>query len=266
MLNLRTASDYQHEGNWMSHQTTAASAFDASEVVDLLGDLIANDGLAPGERLPPIRQLALRFGVKAGVVRDALLDAQGKGLVKVLPRVGAIVQSVDDPKNSHLVGSPLGRDRGELMGQQDHNLLHVLETREILELTTVARAAERRELPELFRLRQILEEMAAIPITTESPKYVELDIEFHLEVGRLSGNAVMTAVLATLLRELQPHLARIRWSEHRREETNCSHARIYSALVAGDVEQAKKEMQAHIRTAYNSLLDELRDPPTMNVG
>jgi len=237
-----------------SHPITASSVF---SVVDLLDELIANDGLSPGERLPPIRQLAVRFGVKAGVVRDALLDAQGKGLVKVLPRVGAIVQSKDSQS--------MGSDLQELTDQQDHNLFHVLETRELLELTMVVRAAERRELPELFQLRQILEDMAAIPITTESPEYVELDIEFHLEIGRLSGNTVMTSVLAGLLKELQPHLARIRWSKQRREETNHSHANIYSALVAGDAGQAKKEMQDHIRTAYNSLLDELRDPPPMNV-
>ena len=66
---------------------------DSADVVRLVGEFIADHGLAPGERLPPIRKLAVRFGVKAGTVRNALLDAQGKGLVKVLPRVGAIVQS-----------------------------------------------------------------------------------------------------------------------------------------------------------------------------
>ena len=243
----------------------ATSTFDAADVVGFVGDLIATDGLAHGERLPSIRELALRFGVKAGVVRDALLDAQGKGMVKVLPRVGAIVQSVEG-SNSQLMGPQLGRDFENSMKQQDHNLFHVLETRETLELTMVSRAAQRRELPELFQLRQILEVMAAIPIAIESPEFIELDIRFHLEIGRLSGNSVMTAVLAALLRELQPSLARIRWSENRREETNNSHARIYSALVAGDEEQAKKEMRDHIRTAYDSLLDELRDPPTMNGG
>lgn len=245
----------------MSGQTTTASTFEVSDVVGRLGDLIAKEGISPGERLPPIRELAIRFGVKAGVVRDALLDAQGKGLVKVLPRVGAIVQFVGSPRGANAPRPPRGGDFRKLMSQQDHNLFHVLETREVLELTMVARAAERRELPELFRLRQILEEMAAIPIASESPEYVELDISFHLEIGRLSGNTVMTAVLAVLLQELQPDLERIRWSVNRRERTNGSHARIYSALVAGDAVQAPKEMRDHIRSAYNTLLDELRDPP-----
>ncbi|MDG2383925.1 MAG: FCD domain-containing protein [Pirellulaceae bacterium] len=237
---------------------------DAAAIVDQIDELIVNNGLKDGERLPPIRQLAVRFGVKAGVVRDALLDAQGKGFVKVLPRVGAIVQSNNGDEDWQSTGVDLGREFEGLMDQQDHNLFHVFETREVLEVTMVARAAERRELPELLRLRQILEDMAAIPISTASPKFAELDIEFHVEIGRLSGNSLMAALLDSLLRKLQPNLARIRWSENRREQTKGSHARIYSALVAGDAEQATREMRDHIRPAYNSLLDELRDPPPMN--
>jgi GntR family transcriptional repressor for pyruvate dehydrogenase complex len=137
-----------------------------------------------------------------------------------------------------------------------------------LELNTIARASQRRELSELFKLRQILQEMAALPLSSErsaakSQEYVDLDIQFHLEIARLSGNSVMASLLDILMQELKPHLARIRWSEDRRKETNNSHARIYSALVAGDVDQAQSEMREHIRTAFNSLLDELRAPPPM---
>lgn len=85
-----------------------------------------------------------------------------------------------------------------------------------------------------------------------------------LEIGRLSGNSVMTSLLRIILLEVRPHLDRIRWSGNRRAETNESHARIYSALAAGDGEQAQSEMRDHIRTAYNSLLDEMRQPPAMN--
>jgi DNA-binding FadR family transcriptional regulator len=238
--------------------------YDAAEVVGLLCALIAENDLGHGQRLPPIRELAVRFGVKPGTVRDALLDAQGKGMVKLLPRVGAIVQSVDDSQTPQPVAAQLSRDFGDLLKNHEQNLFHVLETRETLELAMIARAAQRRELPDLFRLRQILAEMSAIPVASQSPEYVELDMQFHLEIGRLSGNSVTTSLLAILLKELQPHLAKIRWSDDRREETNDAHARMYSALVAGDVEQAQAEVRDHIRIAYNSLLDEIRLPPTMN--
>ncbi len=246
----------------VANSTTAPH--DAAAIVGLLGEFIADNDLRPGERLPPIRELAIRFGVKAGTVRDALLEAQSKGLVKLLPRLGVIVQSVDGFHASQPVSGHVSCNLGELMGNQDLNLFHVLDTREALELAMIARAGQRRELSDLFRLRQILEEMAAIPVGDESPKFVELDIRFHLEIGKLSGNAVMTSMLEILMRELRPHWAVIRWSAQRREETNASHARMYSALVAGDAEVAQREMRDHIRIAYNSLLDEIRDPPLMN--
>ena len=134
-------------------------------------------------------------------------------------------------------------------------------TREAFELTMVAKAAERRELSELLRLRQIL---AEIPVEDESPEYARLDVEFPLEIGRLSGNTVMMELLSVLLAQVRPHLDQIHWSDNRRAESNELHARIYSALAAGDAEQAQSEMRDRIRAAYNGLLDELRRPPAMN--
>ncbi|MDG2127724.1 MAG: FCD domain-containing protein [Fuerstiella sp.] len=245
---------------------SVTETFDAVELVGLLSDLIVDNGLAPGDRLPPIRELAVRFGVRAGTVRDALLTAQAKGLVKVLPRVGAIVQSEDDSQRSESVQADSSRILDEVPGPPDRNLFHILETREALELTMVAKTAQRRELSELFRLRQILADMAEIPLADESPEYARLDVEFHLEIGRLSGNTVMTDLLRVLLAQVRPHLDRIHWSDNRRAESNKLHARIYSALAAGDAEQAQREMRDHIRAAYNGLLDELRQPPAMNGG
>ena len=242
---------------------TATETLEAVDIVRLLADLITDNGLAAGDRLPSIRELAGQFGAKAGTVRDALLTAQARGLVKIVPRVGAIVQGEAESED---VGGVAASSFGKAMGQPDQNLFHVLETREALELTMVARAAERRELSELFRLRRILSDMAEIPLEDESPEYAQLDVEFHLEIGRLSGNTVMTSLLRVLLVDVRPHLDRIRWSDNRRAETNEQHARIYAALAAGDTEKAQSEMRGHIRAAYNSLLDEMREPPQMNGG
>lgn len=242
---------------------SAMVTLETGNITRQLSELIDDKGLEPGERLPSIRELAVKFDVKPGAVRDALMAAQAKGLVKVVPRVGAIVQAAEASHDPEKVAAD---SFGEVVGQRNQNLFHILETREALELTMVARAAQRRELSELFRLRQILTDMADIPLEAESPEYARLDVDFHLEIGRLSGNSVMTSLLRVLLLEVRPHLDRIRWSNNRRADANESHARLYSALAAGDVEQAQSEMRNHIRTAYDSLLDEMREPPAMNGG
>jgi GntR family transcriptional repressor for pyruvate dehydrogenase complex len=232
-----------------------------SGVGGMVHELIAENGLGAGDRLPPIRELAERFGVKAGTVRDALLDAQGKGYVKVLPRVGAIVQSPVETRRPQRSDSNVASGLRHVMAEQEHNLFHVLDAREVIELNAVAQASKRCELPDLFKLRQILDDMAAMPVTVEEPAYVDLDVQFHLEICRLSRNAVMTSMLEVLMQELRPQLIKIRWSNQRRGDTDASHARIYSAIVARDVEAGQAEMRAHLRTAYNSLLDEIRKPP-----
>jgi DNA-binding FadR family transcriptional regulator len=231
-------------------------------VLGLLGDLIATRNLQPGDRLPPIRELATHFGLKAGVVRDALLEAQGKGIVKVIPRAGAFVQMVNSA-TAAAASEPTGTRLRELLASHDINLLHLLDARETLELELIARAVRERDLQDLFLLRRILEGMVAIPIDERSANYVRLDVQFHLEIAQLSGNAVMASMLRTVMEEFEPHLLRLRWWPERRVRTDDSHARLYSNLVAGDVAAAQDEVRTHMQEAYNSMLAELRQPPKL---
>ena len=230
-------------------------------LVDQLGRFIAEQSLKPGDRLPSIRDLADRFGVKAGLVRDALLDAQGRGLVKVLPRAGAFVEAPVASLQRSTSAERLGQRLRELLAAENQNLFHLLDARETLELSLIAQAARKREIEDLFSLRDILEQMAAIPPKQRGDDYVRLDIDFHLEIARLSGNAVMAAMLCAVMEELAPHLKELRWSAKRHSDTHKSHAQIYSALVAGDASQAQDEIRNHFRHAYQSLLDRVRQPP-----
>ena len=79
--------------------STATEKLESVDIVRLLADLITGNGLAAGDRLPSIRELAGQFGVKTGTVRDALLTSQARELVKILPRVGAIVQGESESED-----------------------------------------------------------------------------------------------------------------------------------------------------------------------
>jgi DNA-binding FadR family transcriptional regulator len=240
---------------------SATQTINPSGLVHQLGRLIEEQSLKPGDRLPSIRDLADQFGVKAGLVRDALLDAQGRGLVKVLPRAGAFVESLAESTQRSTSAERLGRRLRELLAAENQNLFHLLDARETLELALIAQAARKREIEDLFSLRDILEQMASIPPKKRGEDYVRLDIEFHLEISRLSGNAVMAVMLCAVMEELAPHLKKLRWSAKRHSDTDKSHARLYSALVGGDASLAQDETRNHLQHAYQSLLDRIRQPP-----
>ena len=235
----------------------------STTLVDQLGRLIEEQSLEPGDRLPSIRDLADRFDVKAGLVRDALLDAQGRGLVKVLPRAGAFVETPIKSPQPLTSAERLGGRLRELLATENQNLFHLLDARETLELELIAQAARKRQIEDLISLRNILEEMASIPpkIRGQGQEYFKLDIEFHLEIARLSGNAVMAAMLCAVMEELEPHLTQLHWSAKQHSETDKSHTRLYSALVEGNESLAQKEIRNHLQHAYQTLLDLVRKPP-----
>jgi DNA-binding FadR family transcriptional regulator len=144
----------------------------SGSVVPRLLELIHRQELGVGDKLPNIRQLALMLEVKPTAVRDALLQAQTMGLLRILPRSGAYIQS--------LTYEPLveafSRTIKPALIQADPNLFHVLDARRLLEIELVGRAASQRSLEDLLPIRQALEAMAEIPETERRHDYVEADI------------------------------------------------------------------------------------------
>jgi GntR family transcriptional repressor for pyruvate dehydrogenase complex len=102
-----------------------ANGGDSRDTVRRLLEMVRAQGLKEGDQLPNIRQLSATLGVKPTVVRDALLQAQVMGLVRVLPRSGAYIRS---PSYAPLVDALSGTIEPALM-QADHNLFHLLDAR-----------------------------------------------------------------------------------------------------------------------------------------
>jgi len=229
-------------------------------IVGQIVDLIGQRELQVGDQLPPIRELAKLLGQNATAVRDALLQAQAQGLVKVLPRAGAFVQKTSLKANELKLDS-LAADFSSLLSGDDHNLFHLLDARRVIEMELGVRAIRRREIEDLLPLRQTLEAMNSIPLMERLSNYVDLDIQFHLQLGGLGGNPVLVLLLETILQRLRPCLERLPWDEERRRETDRMHAELYQALVDADEETFRVGMRQHQSMAYDSLLSQIRTPP-----
>src|SRR5947207_3055638 len=65
----------------------------ADDVLKAIWKIVHERGLEVGAQLPSIRELADQLQVKPTVVRDALLQAQAMGFLKILPRAGAFLQT-----------------------------------------------------------------------------------------------------------------------------------------------------------------------------
>lgn len=223
--------------------------------------------LKAGDQLPSIRELADRLKVKQSVVRDALLKAETRGLITVQPRTGVFLrmtmavteggmESASDPEITDPFQSALLPDQRN----PQHNLFHLLDARRLIEIELAGRAAQRRCLEDLLPVRRILEEMLQLPATATRSEYVDLDVRFHIEIARLSGNQTLFAVQRTLMELLRPHLNEVPHDWQRRSITDRSHVAIYEALVAGDADRVRVELRSHLSLAYDCLLRDLQQP------
>lgn len=237
-----------------SPSSAEATGASARPLGGRLSEFIGREGLQVGDRLPNIRVLADRLGIKASEVRDGLLQAQAMGLVRIQPRSGVFVES---PTYATLVDTVSATLHPSLL-KPDYNLLQLLDARRFLEVELAGRAAEHRRMDDLLPVQAALNQMASIPQVRRRQDYVEADIAFHTEIARLAGNSLLLNFQQTTLQLLKVHLEQLPWTRSRRQRTDRSHAAIYDALVAGSPRQARSAMHEHLTLAYDNLLSELK--------
>lgn len=234
---------------------------------DLVRELIHHvktEGLTEGDRLPSIRALAEKFGVNPSAVRDAQIQLQVMGLIKIQPRSGAVVQSVNFAPLVNALNDTL---EGALL-QSDPSLFHLLDARQLIEVECATVAAQRRRLEDLLPLREALAEtISTAEILNENSsneereKHYEADLRFHLAIADLAGNPVLATMLRSLLALLKPHLTQIPWKKERVKLTINAHLELFEALRSGDVEKMRTGMTEHAGMARDSLLKKLWETP-----
>ena len=250
----------------MSSETTTAE-----KVYRQISQVIRDRNLQSGDRVPSIRVLAKQLGVNPNSVRDGLLYGQSQGLVRVLPRAGAFVgggagakessrESQDSPSGDAHPASADGVPR-----RGDYNVFHLLDARRTVEVELAVRAARYRRLEDLEPVRRTLEQMAEIPELQRRTNYVDLDIHFHIQIARLGENNVLADLVADVLHQLRDQLRNLSWTTKRRCKTDASHVAIYQALISGDEQAVRGEMEQHLQAAYDTLLRRVRTAPIADV-
>ena len=82
-----------------------------------LAELISAGVLAPGDRLPPLRQLAADLGLAVGTVARTYRELEGEGLVRSRRGGGTRVRQPDAPRSPDQVADAL-RHHAELFVRQ----------------------------------------------------------------------------------------------------------------------------------------------------
>lgn len=232
----------------------------AKAIADRIERLILDGGLAPDEKIPSERQLALRMGVSRSIVREALHELHGRGVIETHHGRGSFVAHIVPEPG---VESPLMR----LFTGHPRTLYDLLEVREQLEGQAALLAAQRANARDLHRITKAYEAMqAADPLTNAG-----LDHAFHLAIVEASHNPVLVHVLDSLkslmLMSVQASVANLSPRQAFKKQIDDHHRKIYQAVMKGQPQAAQRAATAHVRHVSDSLREiEQKEHHIIRVG
>jgi GntR family transcriptional repressor for pyruvate dehydrogenase complex len=218
-----------------------------SGVADALIAFILEEGLQDGDLLPATADLAERYGVSRTVVREAIADLAGRGIVERSQGRETIVVT---PGTEKLHGLLQFRVLREGVSPEE-----VMETRRSIETITAGLAAARRKPEHVVALETALAEIAR---AENDSAFHDADVRFHHVLAEASANRLILLLfegLESLVREL-----RIRATQGRRKSGQPmapvvdAHRAIFEAVRDSNPARAERAMDAHLRQTEAGLL------------
>lgn len=207
--------------------------------------------LRPGDRLPGERQLSEQLQVSRPSVREAVRILQAMEIVRTSPGTGASSGLIVSAQPSRALTDLLGIH----VALSSYSVAEVMSVRMALEIQAVRRLSEQGGEDDLTKAREVLDRMADPAL--ERSAFHDLDTEFHVELARATGNALL-ADLMMALREAVRRPMDVAFADEsswpaRQEALVEEHGAIFEAIQAGKADRAEELMCQHIDGFYESL-------------
>lgn len=222
----------------------------------VLSDEIVAGELEEGDQLPREEDLAERFGVSRGVVRECIRAMEERGLISVVHgRPGATVNGSEhwNVFDADVVGTMLASRRSSEV------LAHYLEFRRIIEVEAAGLAAKRARREDLAAMAAALERMEAAVQRREGRVAEDLfhqaDVAFHQALVGATGNPALIGMAKTIHAALLKARYPLARPQYRTERALPEHRRIFEAVAAGDERKAREAMANHLQTIEGYLIE-----------
>lgn len=200
----------------------------ADQAFEALEHMLVTLELSPGQAVNE-KDLVGAVGLGRTPVREAILRLADLGLLKVLPRKGLLVASI-----------------------QRSELQRVLEVRRVLERLLVVKACERASRSQRRQLEEFPERLRMVAATRDLSAFFQLDRGLDAILSAASGNHYLVSALAPL----QVHCRRL-WFYRRQEldlrEAAERHAGLAAAVFAGDGAAAVRSVNGVITELESQL-------------
>ena len=203
-------------------------------------ELIREENIKPGERLPAERDLATKLGVSRTSLREALIALELGGVVEVRGGSGVYVSEQAPPKAARPAAGP--------------GPFEVLAARRMIEVEVAALAAKNATPAAVDAILVAVEQMEQHH--EELGENESADRNFHLAIARAAGNSALVGVIEYLWNQrgsLWHTLEELYETDELRKQTLDDHRRIVGAIAGRNPTAARQAMRAHLERVARTL-------------
>jgi GntR family transcriptional repressor for pyruvate dehydrogenase complex len=211
-------------------------------IIEQFVNMLKEDQIKVGDKLPSERHLAERFRVSRPSVREALRAMEMIGLIEIRPGDGVFVTDINI--------APFMNAISPLMMKRKNFELELLELRRMFEVRAVELASHNITPKKEKLLAKPIEKMRKGLENSDPEAGAEGDIEFHEAIFAITDNYVLekAAECVVTILEISVKFARSLMLEHKENSRKLfqQHEKIYEAIKAGKPAAARKAMEEHL--------------------
>jgi DNA-binding GntR family transcriptional regulator len=176
-------------------------------------------------------QIAAELGVSRTPVREAFVQLEIQGLLRLYPKRGALVV-------------PVSREEIDA----------VIETRWVLERHGLERALETRDEAVVAGMRAVIVEQQRLVAAGDFVGFVDQDREFHRVAVAATQNAILVGLYDSIAERQRRMIRRYVGSGEDAAVVTDEHTAITDALVTGEVASTLELLRAHLQRTRAALL------------
>lgn len=215
------------------------------QIIEIIGRLIAEGALKPGDTLPSERDLSEMLKVSRTSVRQALKALDVLGVLEISPGSRTFLNK----SISKLLINPLKF----MTLMHDVTTLELFGTRKIIEVALARSAAVNANEADIKKMRNTLK--IAEDNLNDPKRYVLVEMEFHDDIFKAAGDRVLSAIMASinnLLLESREKSANLFTNL---KDSLKQHTKIFEAIKEKDPDKAGSAMLDHLTKVEHLFLD-----------
>ncbi|MDI5933579.1 GntR family transcriptional regulator [Halomonas kalidii] len=223
----------------------------ADVITERLEALILEGSLKPGQRLPPERELAERFGVSRPSLREAIQKLAARGLLTSRQGGGTfITQELNNSYSDPLL---------EMLARHGEFHLDLLEFRDAMEGISAYYAALRSTPTDKAMLINRFEELEACFQGRDPRLEAKADAAFHMAIAEAAHNVLLLhtirGIFHLLERSIVDNLAHLFEKPDSRPLLMQQHRALLDAILEGRAEDARARSHEHLVFVEENLLE-----------